>query len=70
MEKQELDKNLIYLLNKYCSDESRKIHLIEEVKNSKTPIAKYILHEMRKYSLEIDNNHDGQLIKEIFFHFG
>ncbi|SJN58278.1 hypothetical protein VR7878_02752 [Vibrio ruber DSM 16370] len=70
MDKQELDKNIIYLLDKYYFDENRKNHLINEVKNSKNPIAKYILHEMKKDSVKVDNELDGRLIKEIFFHFG
>jgi len=68
MTREELVKNLEYLISKYITSASKRYELYEYISRRDFYVAKGILDEIRKSSKPIEEV-DSDLIKKIVFNF-
>ena len=68
MTREELVKNLGYLVEKYIVENKKRHELLQEIARRDFYIAKGVLHEINKSPKPVEQA-DANLIKEISFNF-
>lgn len=68
MEKKELNEKIIYLINKYIADKTRREDLIN-LFNEDIDSVKYILAELDKFKIYQYDDEDLEIIKDIVYYY-
>lgn len=68
MEKKELNAKIIYLINKYIADKTKREDLIN-LFNEDIDSVKYILAELDKFKIYKYNDEDLEIIKDIVYYY-
>jgi hypothetical protein len=66
-DEKDLLQSLRRIIESYVADAEKKEELLSEVVSTKV---KYVLAELEKYRSHEVTEADGEIIKDLFFHFG
>ncbi|AYW91609.1 hypothetical protein KD5_03520 [Yersinia pseudotuberculosis] len=68
MTEDELRKNLRYLIDKYIIDKNKKDEIYNYIDREDVPV-KGILADLNNFRVEKITQDDGNLIRDIYFHY-
>lgn len=68
MDKKELTENIIYLINKYIADKTKRDDLIN-LFNEDIDSVKYILAQLDKFKIYKYNDEDLEIIQDIVYYY-
>jgi hypothetical protein len=67
---QDIKECILYIINKYADDDSKKKRYLKEVVESKSPPVRGIFSEMKADGVKICGDEDISIVKDIFYYFG